>query len=72
MREAAWREEMRRSGEALFSPAGIVHLQRFGIGSQIVKNALYLSGRRVACSSSGVLMHHLVLSPPDLSSPMAR
>lgn len=57
------RTEMRNSGEDPCSPAGIARLQRFGVGSQIVEASLYLSGRRVKCSSSGLLMSNLLLGP---------
>lgn len=57
------RTQMRNSGEDPCSAAGIARMQRFGVGSQIVEASLYLSGRRVRCSSSGQLMRNLLLGP---------
>lgn len=57
------REEMQGSGDAPCSDAGRLRLQRFGMGSQIVKSTLYLQDGKVLCSSSGALMQHLVLGP---------
>lgn len=57
------REEMRGSGDAPCSDAGRLRLQRFGLGSLVVKSTLYLQDGKVLCSSSGALMQQLVLGP---------
>ena len=53
--------EMRSSGDAPCSPAGLLRMQRFGISSHIVKSTLYLQDGKVACSSGGALMRQIVL-----------
>ncbi len=57
------RAEMRSSGDAPCSPAGLLRMQRFGISSQIVKSTLYLEQGKVICSSGGLLMQQIVLGP---------
>jgi sensor c-di-GMP phosphodiesterase-like protein len=63
------RQEMQSSGDAPCSPAGVARLQRFGLRSQIVKSSLYLSDRRVACSSGGALLSNLLLGAPVVTQP---
>lgn len=58
--------EMRSSGDAPCSSAGLLRMQRFGISSHIVKSTLYLQGGKVVCSSGGALMQQIALPPNPL------
>lgn len=58
-------EEVERDGHAPCSAEGVARLQRFGLGAQFVKSALYLDGPRVVCSSNGALMDDMVLGEPN-------